>query len=260
MSQLDRATVAAANDTWVWAPEGSEIVETAEYRLARFPERFPDPLQVQWVRSARPAESVLDDIVARAVEFGLSEAYVYAKLSAPAGFDDALLARGARLDDTADVLAMGLPADVTPPDRLEIDVRWRTTWEVARDGNAVGTSIFGGSRAADDELARTVAAGNDTIAAGTGGAVVAYLDGAAVGVAGIEIAAGVARLWGGGVLESHRGRGVYAAMIAARLRYADEHGAAIAFTQGRVTTSSPILQRVGFVSYGQERMYRLPLK
>ena len=35
------------------------MVETAEYRLVRFPERFADPLQVQWVRSARPAEAVL---------------------------------------------------------------------------------------------------------------------------------------------------------------------------------------------------------
>jgi hypothetical protein len=88
---LDLATVAAANDAWVLAPEGSEVVETAEYRLVRFPERFADPLQVQWVRSARPAEAVLGEVVARAVGFGLPEAYVYVKLSAPDGFDEALL-------------------------------------------------------------------------------------------------------------------------------------------------------------------------
>ena len=59
MGALDLAKVAAANDAWVLAPEGSEVVETAEYRLMRFPERFADPLQVQWVRSSRPAEDVL---------------------------------------------------------------------------------------------------------------------------------------------------------------------------------------------------------
>ena len=47
MGELDLATVAAANDAWVLAPEGSEVVETAEYRLVRFPERFADPLQLQ---------------------------------------------------------------------------------------------------------------------------------------------------------------------------------------------------------------------
>lgn len=62
MGELDLATVAAANDAWVLAPEGSEVVETAEYRLVRFPERFADPLQVQWVRSARPAEAVLGEV------------------------------------------------------------------------------------------------------------------------------------------------------------------------------------------------------
>ena len=69
----------------------------------------------------------------------------------------------------------------------------------------------------------------------------------------------MARLWGGAVLEAHRGRGVYRALVAARMTYAAEHGATMALTQGRITTSSPILQRLGFISYGQERSYRLPL-
>lgn len=118
---------------------------------------------------------------------------------------------------------------------------------------------LGGSRASDDEVARRAAADRDTVAAGTGGAVVAYLDGTPVGVAGVEVADGVARLWGGGVLEAYRGRGVYRGLLAARMTYAAEHGATMALTQGRIATSSPILQRLGFVSYGQERCYRLPL-
>jgi hypothetical protein len=175
MGELDLATVAVANDAWVLAPEGSEVVETAEYRLVRFPERFADPLQVQWVRSARPAEAVLGEVVARAVGFGLPEAYVYVKLSAPDGFDEALLGCGAQLVDTSDVLATALPADVKAPDPPGFEVRWRTGPEVARDANTVGISIFGGSRASDDELARQAAADRDRVAAGIGGAVVAYL-------------------------------------------------------------------------------------
>jgi GNAT superfamily N-acetyltransferase len=259
MGELDLPTVAAANDAWVLTPEGSEVVETAEYRLVRFPEPFTDPLQVSWVRSARPAEAVLEDVVARAVAFGLPEAFVYVKLSAPDGFDDALLGRGARLVDTADVLTMALPADVKAPDLPGLEVRWRTTPEVARDAHTVGISAFGGNRASDDELAKRAAADRDTVAAGTGGALVAYLDDTPVALAGIELADSVARLWGGAVSEAYRGRGVYRALVAARMAYAAEHGATMAFTQGRVSTSSPILQRLGFVSYGQERCYRLPL-
>jgi GNAT superfamily N-acetyltransferase len=241
MGELDLATVAAANDAWVLTPEGSEVVETAEYRLVKFPEPFTDPLQVSWVRSARPAEAVLEDVVARAVGFGLPEAFVYAKLSAPEGFDEALLRRGAQLVDTCDVLALALPADVKAPDLPGFEVRWRTTPEVARDANTVGISAFGGNRASDDELAKRAAADRATVAAGTGGALVAYLD-------------------GGAVLEPYRGRGLYRALVAARLTYAAEHGATLAFTQGRISTSSPILQRLGFTSYGQERCYLLPLE
>jgi GNAT superfamily N-acetyltransferase len=259
MGELDLAAVAAANDAWVLTPEGSEVVETAEYRLVRFPEPFADPLQVSWVRSARPAEAVLEDVVARAAGFGLPEAFVYAKLSAPEGFDDALLQRGARLVDTCDVLAMALPADVKAPDLPGLELRWRTEPEVARDANTIGISAFGGSSASDDEVARRAAADRDTVAAGTGGAMVAYLDGTPVAIAGVEIADGVARLWGGAVLEAYRGRGVYRALLAARMTYAAERGATMAFTQGRIATSSPILQRLGFTSYGQERSYRLPL-
>jgi GNAT superfamily N-acetyltransferase len=259
MGELEPAAVAAANDAWVMEPEGSEVVETAEYRLVRFPERFGDPLQVQWVRSARPAAVVLDEVVARAAGFGLPEALVFAKLSAPDGFDEALLGRGAELVDTGDVLAMALPADLTAPDLAGLEVRWRTTPRAARDANTIGTTIFGGSPASDDDVARVAAADRETVDAGTGGAVVAYLDATPAGVAGLMVVDGVARLWGGAVLEPYRGLGVYRAMVAARISYAVEHGAAMAFTQARTTTSAPILQRLGFVSYGQERVYRLPL-
>ncbi|TCN35304.1 acetyltransferase (GNAT) family protein [Kribbella orskensis] len=260
MGELNLATVAAANEAWVLEPEGSQVAETAEYRLVRFPERFPDPLQLQWVRSARPAEAVLGEVVARAVEFGLPEVNVYVRLSAPDGFVEALLGYGAQLVDTGDVLALALPADVKAPDVPGLEVRWLTALEVARDANAVGVSVFGGSRASDDELAPRAAAYRDSVAAGTGGLLVGYLDGTPVAVAGVELVDSVARLWGGAVLEAYRGRGVYRALLAARMTYAAEHGGTMALTQGRITTSSPILQRLGFISYGREHSYRLPLR
>ncbi|HEY1177515.1 MAG TPA: GNAT family N-acetyltransferase [Phytomonospora sp.] len=260
MPELDLATVTAANEAWGGAaPEGSEVVETAEYRLVCLPERFPGRLQVQWVRSARPAADVLAEVAARAAAFDLPEAFVYVKLGSPEGFDEALLGRGAELLDTGDLLARPLPADIGATGLPGLDVRWLTTPETARDANTVGIATFGGSPAADDELARLAVAYRAAHEAGTGGAVVAYLDGNPVGVSGLEIADGVARLSGGGVLEGHRGRGVYRALLATRLDYAAEQGATMVLTQADVTTSSPILRRLGFAAYGQERSYRLPL-
>jgi GNAT superfamily N-acetyltransferase len=261
MTGITPEEVAAANDAWVWTPEGSEVVETGEYRLIRAPAHFSDPLQLQWVHTSRPAADVLEDVVVRARGFGLPQLYVYSKISAPADLDEALLARGADLVETCDVLARALDRTATrePAGPAALELRWRTTLEVSRDVNRVGTAVFGGRRADDDFLADRAEADRASIAAGTGGAMVAYLDDTAVGVAGVEVVDGVARLWGGAVLEEHRGRGIYHALLAARTAYAVEHGATLAFTFGRVETSSPILQRLGFTCFGQEHCYRLPL-
>ncbi|MEV0645214.1 GNAT family N-acetyltransferase [Phytomonospora sp. NPDC050363] len=253
------AAVAAAVEAWVLNPPGTRLAETPEYRIALFPAPFPDPLQLQWVRSSRPARAVLDDVVAHARTFGLPEIHVHARLSSPEGFDDALVARGAQLVDTGDILAMGLPSPVESPDVPGLKTLWRTTPAVARDANTIGIRTFGGEPAPDDAVAQRAAADAETVAAGTGGALVAYLDEVPAAIAGVEIVDGVARLWGGGVLEPYRGRGVYRALVAARLAYATEHNATMALTQGRVSTSSPILRRIGFTSYGQEHSYRLPL-
>ena len=61
------------------------------------------------------------------------------------------------------------------------------------------------------------------------------------------------------VLEPDGSEVVETAEYPARLAYATEHGATMALTQAAVDTSSPILRRLGFVSYGRERSHRLPL-
>ena len=113
--------------------------------------------------------------------------------------------------------------------------------------------------APDERVAEIVARNADSIPAGQGGAVTAYLGGAPVGAGGLEIVDGVARLWGGAVIESARGQGVYRGLLAARLSYAAEHGATMALVKARTDTSSPILLRAGFAAYGEEPIYQVPL-
>jgi len=55
-------------------------------------------------------------------------------------------------------------------------------------------------------------------------------------------------LTGGVVLPEFRGRGVYRALVAARLRDAAASGVGLATTHARVATSAPILARVGFAT------------
>jgi GNAT superfamily N-acetyltransferase len=97
------------------------------------------------------------------------------------------------------------------------------------------------------------------LAAEEGGMAVAYIDGSPAGSGGVHIVGGVARLFGGGVVESARGQGVYRALLAARLAYGVAHGATMALVKGRAETSGPILRRAGFAVYGQELVYRVPL-
>jgi GNAT superfamily N-acetyltransferase len=89
---------------------------------------------------------------------------------------------------------------------------------------------------------------------------VAYVNGRPVGSGGILLVDGVARLWGGVVVPSARGQGVYRAVLDARLAYAVRHGATMALVKGNVATSAPILRKAGFTAFGQEPFYRVPLR
>jgi GNAT superfamily N-acetyltransferase len=57
-----------------------------------------------------------------------------------------------------------------------------------------------------------------------------------------------AYLLGGVVLPQHRGRGLYRALVAARLGHAQARGISLATTHARESSSAPILERLGFAT------------
>ena len=73
----------------------------------------------------------------------------------------------------------------------------------------------------------------------------------AAGAGGYTIEGEVARMWGGAVLPAHRGRGVYRALIVARLHDARRRGASLGLVHAETATSSPLLQRMGFRKFGE---------
>lgn len=86
----------------------------------------------------------------------------------------------------------------------------------------------------------------------------AFLDGMPAGTGGFTLVDNVARFWGAAVLPSARGRGVYRALVAARLASAAARGASLALVHA-APTSSPILQRIGFRKFGERRTYAIHL-
>jgi GNAT superfamily N-acetyltransferase len=73
------------------------------------------------------------------------------------------------------------------------------------------------------------------------------------GAGGYTLTGPVARLWGAAVVPAFRGRGIYRALVRARLAHAAARGATLALVHAE-PTSSPVLQRLGFGVYGQRRV------
>jgi hypothetical protein len=261
---LSEPTVVAASNAWAWIPDNATTEATQEYLLVRFPDYFEHLLELVRFSPAADAgstEAVVETVLDRARRFGLPDLYWWVRLDSPPEVAHLLVARGASVDETLDVLAVDLgdgpPALLAPA--AEVALRWASDLATLREGTQVGVTVFGGSMPPEERLAQEAKRDRAAIAAGDGGMVVAYVDGAPVGSGGIAMTDGVARLWGGAVLQASRGQGVYRAILGARLRYGAAHGARMGLVKGRVDTSAPILRQAGFAAYGQETIYRVPL-
>lgn len=269
MTSPSRERVHAASAAWVFVPAGAPRAEADEYLLVRHPDWTERPVQVVRTAAGRPAAEVVPEVLDRARAMvdptvpSSAEVAWWVRLDAPEGLEEALVARGARLDETVDVLARTLadPGDGEPEPEAAADVELRWSDDLADFADAVhlAAEVFGGVATDRAALEATFDGEAAKVHSGGGGAVVAYLDGRPVGSGGLTVVGSDARLWGGVVLPEARGRGIYRAVLAARLAYAREAGADLAIVKGRVATSGPILRRAGFAAFGQERSWLLPI-
>jgi GNAT superfamily N-acetyltransferase len=177
---------------------------------------------------------------------------------------EVLAARGFTVAERLDVLTFDLgtaPVPILP--RLEVPPDAHV--DLVRDGAtlrqmyALDAEIFGDPPTIEERMERQVRELEEAERAGmrTEFQFLATADGRPAGSAGMLMVGEVARLWGGGVAPWARGRGLYRALVAARLRLAHARGARIALTKARVGTSGPILRRAGFRAIGQEIAYEL---
>jgi GNAT superfamily N-acetyltransferase len=251
--------VAAEAAAWVWYPPDAQILETADLLLVRWPDHVGQPpMLVRIDPDADPAE-VLATATEQTSAWGADRVTVPVMLAAPTGLEELLVARGATPYETVEVLAADLTGRgpvLDAPDGIEL--AWQLDARTVREGAAVAQEAFEEGAIPDEATARELALLNAAdFDAGAGTSLVAYLDSRPVGTAGVTVVGRTARLWGGGVIPAARGRGVYRAMLQARLDLAVDRGATMALVKGRVGTSGPILRRAGFAGYGEERSYRL---
>ena len=259
----DAAAVLAASSAWVWVPDEAPVVRTDEYIVVAYPKWFVHPASARVFGSGRDAGELVDEISQAARGLGRERLWWHVSdQTRPHDLEAELVSRGAVLTDRMDVLALplgpdlpdfGLPEFGVPPD---VTVRRVRDEQTLRDLYVVDQDAFGSAEPTAEQLAdglRELDVGRDDDSVGR---FVAYLDGAPAGAGGWGIVDGVCRLWGGCTHGAWRGRGAYRAVLRARLRTAAAAGAGLGLTHGVVATSSPILRRLGFERYGEERVLR----
>lgn len=258
--------ILAAAAEWVWIPPEAKQVKTSEYQLIAYPEYFGEPTQVKWSATARPVGELIGEVAGQVRAWGRDRVYWWIQRDTePADTEETLRARGAVVAETVEVLAFDLSKG--EPD-LGLGARAeRPRAELVRDEATMRASYLISAEVWDEHPERSDADIADDVARavaeldeGSGVQVVAYLDGQPAATGGCTIAREVARLWGAGTRPQFRGRGAYRAVLARRIEVARRCGATLALVKGRVETSGPILAKAGFVSYGQERCYRLEVR
>ena len=160
----------------------------------------------------------------------------------PPDLPDRLLAAGFEAEETETLMVADLDRldpPSPPPPGIEVKA-------VGADGVAdmvrVHDAVFGGDHG---DLGTAVLAG---VRRGTACPVVAYDGATPVAASRLELVEGsdFAGLWGDSTLPSHRGRGLFGAMVALRAQLARERGFRYAQADA-LETSRPLFARLGFV-------------
>lgn len=235
---------------WTWTPPGATVVETDGMRLFLIGD------------VATLLDAPTDDVtsmVARvrtaAAEHGASTVeWTVPPGCHPADLPEALRALGAevadRLDYAAYDLTRGTPDIPVPAD---VDAHPVRTTDDVRAALWTAYAVWGGDEPTEADV-------DQRFARLEAGWFVGFHAGRPAGSGGYTLAGAVARMWGTGVVAHLRGRGVYRALVAARLRDARDRGAELALVRAKADTSAPILRRLGFGVLGQGHVFRVPTR
>ncbi|MFI0259629.1 GNAT family N-acetyltransferase [Streptomyces sp. NPDC017056] len=189
-------------------------------------------------------DAVIAEEAARAKEAGYTLEWKVYEYDTPADLGDRLLAAGFAADDTESVL-------VLPVDEERLAAFGTSAYEIRRVDDEKGLGDYAeisreiGRENAEEEAHRLLL----TLREAPGGTsvYVAYVDGepAACGRIHFPDGSGFAELAGGRTRTTHRKRGLFTALVAARLREARARGRTHVLVDA-LPTSEPILKKRGF--------------
>ena len=251
---LDTDAVRAAAARWIWIPVDATEVTTDDYRLTH----YTDYSSVQWSVTTRPLAEVLGEVAehTRAADRTTLRWWVDER-TRPVDTEAQLSALGLRHVERLEVLALPVTAALPVPDGVTV-VQATARADVELAGR-IQAEVFGMSPATEaqlEDLTRSVTAREPERLMRS---YVAYVDGEPAASAGSTVDDDALRLWDGSVLPAYRGRGAYRALVARRLVDARATTARFALVKAVDTTSAPILKRLGFAPYGEQRCWSLPL-
>jgi GNAT superfamily N-acetyltransferase len=271
MSGVSQALVEFANHHRMQAAPGTEVIVTPRYQVTLQPDfPIPGPNRVSFIR-CRPEEA--DEVIreARAIiaPRHLPVMWTLDPETEPSDFADHLAAHGVHPDPHGsefEVMVLPIDATIDAPQVSGLEIRDALAdLPTFRSANAAAAEAFGqvpsplqgtgSGRVTRDEIAMLERRRLNTLAAGNRHWLLALVDGEPAGAGGIALfpPAG-ATVNGGAVRPKFRGRGVYRALVAARLEIARRAGVAgLAVWGGDM--SGPILAGLGFQTVGWRRFY-----
>jgi len=254
LDRLDPAAVLAAAGRWIWVPVDATEVTTDDYRLSH----YTDYSSVQWSHTTRPLSEVLAEVLGHVRDAGRPRLRWWVdERTRPADTEQHLAGLGLSLTERLGVLALPLTADLPVPAGVTVvEVHDRAGVELA---SRLQREVFGHSPDTEAHLAEQTRLAALPDEERLSRCYVAYVDGEPAGAGGSTVDGDALRFWDGAVLPSYRGRGAYRALVARRLVDARSTTARFALVKAVDTTSAPILTRLGFTPYGEQRCWSLPL-
>jgi GNAT superfamily N-acetyltransferase len=253
-----------AVDAWRWIPPSAKRLVTPEYELAVTPGSYSLTYVYGFhVESGLPVEERLAALRYQIASLGGTGARIQVTpKSRPENLVEYLTRAGYKPGEEAEALFCAFAdsaGKLCLPDFRPVDgisVREANSESEYKAYLGLTSSIFGDPPLSVESQKAFIDAFHQRIQeTGHSDRYVAWEAGTPVGIAGLEIADRVARLFGSGVLPTHRGRGVYGQLVRARCEEAADRGAEIGLVTARVGTSGPILKHHGFRSVGSLRIY-----
>jgi GNAT superfamily N-acetyltransferase len=263
MAAVSQGLADFANNLRQPAAPGVEVIVTPRYQITLQPDfPIPGPNSVSWIR-CRPddADDVIREARARIAPRHLPVMWTLDPGTEPSDFAEHLQAHGVHPDPhgvESAVMVLPIDAQVESPEirGLEIHDALADLATFRRADAAAAEAFMSVSLGEDPEfIAMQDRRRHNFLAAGNRHWLLASVDGEPAGAGGMTLfPPRGATINGGSVRPKFRGRGVYRALVAARLEIARRSGVGGLCVWGG-EMSAPILARLGFEKVGWRRFY-----